>query len=264
MDATSERLWAPAPFERLRAARAIDPDQLQQATMSLLAGCPSSAWPYGCSTSINPWVVFLGVSPGTSPAAGDPNFVPRRGASPTAGCAPRDMVYSDSRGFFERLRGLTIALIRAEVGQAMDVDDALSLSGIMNLDSGASGDARNVTVDEAFARWSVDVAIRRLRPRYVVGAGLSGFLGKPEHAWLRELMSSYVGAAFLPGRAPASAPFESYTEKRYVFRAWPLRNGGMSPQHLIILPQHPSRAPMTSPAIWRDAVRECVAFARTL
>ncbi len=232
--------------------------------MSLLAGCPSSAWPYGCSTSINPWVVFLGVSPGTSPEAGDTNFVTRRGAPPTAGCAPASMVYSDSKGFFERLRDLTTALIRAEVGQAMDVSDALSLSGIMNLDCGASGDARNVTVDEAFARWSVDVAIRRLRPRYVVGAGLSGFLREPKHAWLRELLSSYVGAAFMPGRAPASVPFEGYTKKQYVFRAWPLRNGGVSPQHLIILPQHPSRAPLTSPAIWGDAVRECVAFARTL
>jgi hypothetical protein len=231
----------------------------------LLAGCPPGAWPYGCNTPINPWVVFLGASPGTSPEPGETNYGPRTPTLPTAGCAPDPITkYRDSKGFYEKLRSLTIALMRAEADQAMEVSDALSLSGIMNLDSGASGEARNVTVDEAFARWSLDVTIRRLRPRYIVGVGLSGFLGDRRHAWLRPLLSGYAGAAFMPGHAPVSAPFEGYTEKRYVFRAWPLRNGGMSPQHLIMLPQHPSRAPMTSSAIWADAVRECVALTRTL
>jgi hypothetical protein len=159
---------------------------------------------------------------------------------------------------------LAAAIMKDELGPETSEEDALSLSGIMNLDSAANATARDVDLDPAFACWSLDVAIRRLRPRYVLGVGLGGFLQDRELGWLRDTLSGYVGQDFVPARPPIHVPFEGYRAKRYVFRAWPLRCGGTNPQHFILLPQHPSRSPMTNSAVWDGAVRECVAFARDL
>lgn len=257
-------LWGKSPLERIRAAKSVGPQELREVTAFLLTGCPSQWWPYGCSTSINPWMVFLGPSPGTSPAAGDSNYKIQKGSPPTAGSPPESMVYSDSHGFFDRLRSLTLAVVGAEASESISSSDSIALAAMMNLDSGASGEANKVQIDTEFASWSIDVTIRRLKPRYVVGVGLSGFLKKPEHRWLCELMGTYVGAAFNPNRAPIMAPLQAYPQKRYMFRAWPLENGGANPQHLILLPQHPSRAPMTSPTVWADTVQEFIAFAKAL
>jgi hypothetical protein len=255
-------MWSNSILERLRSAQELGSQDLQTEIAKLLEGCPFSSWPYGCSSSVNPWVVFLGPSPGASPAHGDSNYVTRIGRPPTAGEPCESMLYSDSRGFFDRLRLLTCALIDAEAGRSVTQPDALALAGMMNLDSGASGEARNVTIDIDFARWAIDVSIRRLRPRYVVGVGLAGILGKSER--LCEVLGEYTGGVFDPNQPPISKSFDGYSRIRYKFRAWPLLNGGATRQYLILFPQHPSRAPMTSPEVWDHAVREFVVFATTL
>ena len=263
-DSTRCNLWDASPRGRLAAARALTPAELDDLSQRFLTGCPKDTWPYGCSTAINPWIVFLGPSPGASPAPGDPNYLTRIGHSPTAGTPPASMVYHDPRGYFDRLRELTVAVLRADGGADFSETEALALSGMMNLDSGASGKAQKVTLDRAFARWALDVSVRCLRPRYVVGVGLGGFVQQAEHRWLLEAIGAYVGNAFHPARPHQEKVFEGYPDKRYLFRAWHVTNGSLGPQHFILFPQHPSRAPMTSPRVWTAAVREFVTFVASL
>lgn len=112
------------------------------------------------------------------------------------------------------------------------------------------GQARNVEVDPAFGRWALEVSFRRLRPRYIVGVGLGGFLRESSRRWLLDAFGSYVGRSFHPDRAPISVPFRGYELKNYMFRVWPSSTADLGAQHLILFPQHPSRAPMTNASIW--------------
>lgn len=263
MNTNHDDLWGAHPIERLQAARVLKPQDLQSITKDFLKGCPLSSWPYGCNTSINPWIVFLGPSPGASPAADDINFVTRDGIPPTTGTPPPgSMGYSDNKGFFKRLRSLTASIIRAEVNSNVSEFDAYSLAGMMNLASGASGEASNVMIDPVFARWAIDTSFRRLRPRYVVCVGLKGFL--KNHRWLLDAISEYTGCSFNPDRPPISKPFNASTKTRLTFSAWPLLNDTREHQHLILFPQHPGKPPMKSPEIWDEATCEFVAFAKSL
>jgi len=257
-------LWRELPAARVAAAKQLPDDALSALTREFLEGCPSDAWPYGCSTSINPWILFLGPSPGASPAAGDADYKLRPSYSPTAGSPPTSMTYVDSRGFCDRLRSLTVAVVRADDGPDVGTEDALALAGLMNLDPGASGQAKNVEVDPAFGRWALEVSFRRLRPRYIVGVGLGDFLRDASRRWLRDALGSYVGMSFHPDRAPISVPFRGYKLKNYKFRVWPSSNADLGAQHLILFPQHPSRAPMTNANTWGAAVREFVDLTRAL
>lgn len=251
-----DALWRGSTRDRLTAARSLSKKGLQDVTRMLLEGCPTDSWPYGCGTSVNPWVIFLGPSPGTSPASGDANYILRVGDPPTAGHPHSAMLYRDSKGFFDRLRVLTIALLRAECADDLSDFDRLALAGMMNLDSGASGEARNVAVKLEFGKWVLELSFRRLRPKYVVGVGLGGFLRRPDNAWLLDAIGGFVGGSFHPDRPARTVPFKGYREKQYAFRLWEAAGHDGEPVRFILLPQHPSRAPMTNTAVWGTAVQE--------
>src|SRR5262249_48369998 len=127
---------------------------------------------------------------GNSPARGDTN---REGTPPTAGSPPYAMVYRDPRGFADRIRSLAIAVVNTDAGKNVLAPDALALAAMMNFDTGLNGQAQNVNINADFARWVLGVTIHRLRPRYIVGVGLAGFLLQPRHRWLLDLFSTYVG-----------------------------------------------------------------------
>lgn len=247
-------LWAPSPRERLHAARHLTFTELKEVHKDLIRGCPVEPWPYGNATVINPLLVTLGVSPGNSPAAGDTQYLAAGGHQfPTAGSPHPGTRYRDTAGYWDKLRLLAQVTLKTS---GANEDDALSLFGNLNLDTGQNGKARNVTVKADFASWIVRTISNGLRPRFVVMLGLSTYL----HA--NRYVAEILEDAF-PGfelkRPHREVHFDAYSQKRLVFREWdiPCKNG--DELTIVMWPQHPSRAPFSNSALWHAS---CTEFAK--
>ena len=250
-------LWGATPLERYRAAKNLDKATLSSIQRDLIEGCPDGEWPYGFATSINPWVLFVGPSPGASPGMADPNFEIRKGPPlPTAGTPHDGLFYQDSKNFFRKIRDFASNLIHLETDGRLQSNEALSLLGLINLDTGPSSKASAVILNASFASWALDVGIRRLKPKYVVGIGLNTLLNEARYKWLRDRLGEYTGSAFDPKNPEYCQSLKAYQERKYSFRGWSIRHGGLEGQQLIFLPQHPLRHPTTVQEVWACQAHE--------
>src|SRR5438270_3511464 len=59
-----DRLFDPDPVERLASARALSREMCHKLQENSSEGAPVRPWPYGMPTVLNPWIVFVGPSPG--------------------------------------------------------------------------------------------------------------------------------------------------------------------------------------------------------
>ena len=89
----------------------------------------------------------------------------------------------------------------------------------------------------------------KLRPRVLVCLGLKG---KPEAV---ELLSAAFDGFDAAG-PHAEHPLACYRRSRFVFREWECTGPHGNRIKVVLWPQHPSRAPFTNLATWRDACRE--------
>ena len=195
--ANGSKLWGASRGERLSSALELTNEQIDAIHDDLRRGRTESGWPYGSATSINPLVVVLGASPGTSPQPGDLNYEKRTPFDlPTAGEPHRHVLgYKDPRGFWDKMRTLGRTLLDPDDALG---DRALALFGTMNLSTAASSRASDVEVGRQFARWVLETIRNGLRPRVVVLLGLrtrlkEKELSRPLRGRLRRTQSGQTG-----------------------------------------------------------------------
>jgi hypothetical protein len=243
------------PVERLAASR--DPSAVGSWPCVIGASAPMQPWPYGMPSSINPFVVFLGASPGGSPPADDPMHESANAyALPTAGTPHGGLYCRDTRNYWSRVREIGALIIRSHV-PTMALSDTHSLLGQLNLGTGQFGAARNVPFEPEYCRWVPDVILDHLRPSYVILLGMLGRL-------------SQSGSGFDPlkrlgidWRKPErSIPFTSYKAQHLKFRIWTRKRPDDKDIRFVLWPQHPSRAPMTDNTLWVESAREFMVHAR--
>ncbi len=246
-------LWSYNPSERLNAAIRMPQAAIANMQERITQNCPVTAWPYGMPTVLNPHVVVLGMSPGVSPASGDNDYISRPSYElPTVGTAHPRWHYKDSRGYWDKVRHLCLGLNQA-VEPTLGPPQAAALSGHMNLSTEASGQAANVVTQEKMATWVTTVISNHLRPRYVIGVGLTTALKNPE---IQKSMSA-LGRNSVDFTKPTRVkPFEGYPKKNLYFREWDFERPDGRSLTLVLWPQHPSRAPFTNAQIWNQSVSE--------
>ena len=246
-------LWSDDPATRVRAAG--DPGIVGDLAQQMGATAPMQPWPYGMSTSVNPFVVFLGPSPGNSPVSGDADYFTRKpNELPTAGVPFPGIYYADPKRYFERIRELGTSIVRHHAPRLAD-REAHALLGQLNLGVGAFGQAANALLEPAYCRWVPDILLDYLRPAYVVMLGLS------------TILTGSDGRLFDPShrlrinwRQPDLCfPFEAYSAKRYKYRIWRRQGTHGRAITFILWPQHPSRAPMTNASLWQQSGEEFLA-----
>ena len=249
-------LWSDDPAERLKAAR--DPTVVGDWPNRIGAQAPTQPWPYGMPTSINPFVVFLGASPGNSPPTGEiDNRACRPYELPTAGSAHPKLYVADGRDYWKRVREAGSMIVQAHSPE-IPLVDCHGLIGQLNLSTGQVGEAKKALLEAIYCRWIPDVLLDYLRPSFVILLGLSSCLLK-------------VGAGFDPSgrlgidwRHPDQEfPFASYKASRFRFRLWNRRRPDGRIIRLALWPQHPSRPPMTHGDHWGESAREFIHHVRT-
>ena len=190
-------LWANDPLVRLATARTLSERAQAATTRRLVSTAPIRPWPYGMPTVANPWVVVLGVSPGDSPAAGDRmlDTTGARYAPPTFGIAHPGFSYRDARHYWDKVRVLCAAVLRAQ-SPTLTERDCLALSGHLNLGTGRNGRGTTAATDPVLATWVADLLGTQLRPRVVIGVGLGSIIADTNfrRAWERGSLPICWGA----------------------------------------------------------------------
>lgn len=181
---------------------------------------------------VNPWLVYVGPSPGNSgghevdwdkelwPSLGEPqvHFVTHR----------------DRRGFWDRMRNWTISSYRL-AGIFTDERAALSSVLLANLIPERQGDSSKIaTADMKAAMPDAVLRLRRLRPRVIV----------PLTKRVTPLLvTQYVASGATVRSGPESRPVRAKTSKytHYSPAVWNLETPE-GPVCIAESPQHPSRA----------------------
>lgn len=254
----SSNLWSESPRERLSAAIALGSADAEVLSRSVASTSPMKPWPYGMPTSVNPFLVVLGPSPGNSPLVGDAAFRSRPpNEVPTVGCAHPGFHYEDARSYWPKIRELSIGMLRG-FDASLSESECYAMSGQMNLGVGAFGNARSGAVESAYAEWVPQVLIKTLRPKIVVLVGLLSLLKGNEE--VRRWFSA-SGDIKIDWRKPErELPFQSYANKQMLFRSWSVLRPDSGTTTVVSWPNHPSRSPMTDRAMWRASVREGAAY----
>ncbi|TBV69761.1 hypothetical protein [Pseudoxanthomonas winnipegensis] len=186
-------------------------------------------WPLFWHGVSNPWLVFLGPSPGNSPGEANQRWP----GAPTLG-APHPHVeeYVDSNGFWERIRSWTTrSFALADV--FTDPDDALSSVLVGNVLDTSAGDASKLPKDEL--RQGLPRAarmIRWLQPRLVVTMhkGMS-----------EDLVAELMALGMREERHEVQAvPARKQVYENYRPQFWDLRDDQWG-LRIVESPQHPTK-----------------------
>jgi hypothetical protein len=226
--------------ERLHVIRSLNLAQLDRLQKALAAGCPVEPWPYGCPSSLSPTIVMLGPSPGLPPAGErERKAIELPGTVMHPGLT---RARADNPGFFDRIFTLADVMLPA----LPDRGERLAAIALLNLDTGAAGQAANAMFDARFAGWVLEVVAKRLRPALVIGIGLKGYMRERPAA--SRMLCDAFGLTSL--EKPDSEQALS-VQPKYRFQSWRTSFG-----RFVMWPQHPRRAPFTNADKWLAACRQ--------
>ena len=248
---TNKDLWSDDACKRLDTAKKLSMESIEAQQAYLCSGCPVAVWPYGMPTSINPFLVTLGMSPGAPPPRGHPQHGVREPYKlPPAGRA-HDGVHFDA-DYYRRIRVLSDVLVADPFG--LSKDEGYALFGNMNLDIGAYGSSENVDINPTLASWVLETITKKLRPRFLICLGFIGALKKPTQ--IKDLFESTFSDMKI-NRPHRTVEFDAYKVKDLSFREWDLSLPDGHRTTLVLWPQHPSRSPFKSnPEMWMMSVSE--------
>lgn len=209
----------PDPVKRLAAARAASRPQVVPET-----------WPAFWIGVSNPWLVFLGPSPGNSPGKMQTTAGPR---APTLG-APHPHVedYVDSNGFWERIREWSHHSF-ALAGVFDSPTDSLSSVLVGNILATNAGDSRKLDASDLRAGTPPAAKIIQwLQPRLVVT--MDKRISKP-------LVEALVAEGMTISESlRLEVPAKNQTYAFYRPRLWDLYDAN-SRIRVLEAPQHPTK-----------------------
>jgi hypothetical protein len=249
------RFWTSNPKERLRIRNA-DPSLKNHLVQQLLSGSPTKFdWPYGMPTSVNPWLLLIGISPGAAVGGGENIQLKRKEYVPTVG-EPHPHFnskrfwkrYGAWPGYWPKIRQLCAGLLRDRFDD--DEEKVLTVCGHLNIGEIQTGTGDEKAINSKILRWVPDVVTERLRPHVVL------LLGMKRHR--KESLKSWKGTGFEfilvdPDEQPS---FKCSDGKRRCFQVWNNPSPSSYPRKVIMLPNHPSRHPFTVAKHWESMIRQ--------
>jgi hypothetical protein len=251
------RFWTDNPKARLKIKNA-DQQFKQRLVQDLLSGSPRKPdWPYGMPTCANPWLLLVGISPGAPLGKGANVRSKRKQYVPTVG-KPHHHFNSERfwkehgewKGYWPKIRQLCVGLLSDKIGN--DVEKILSLCGHLNLGEKQTGRGNAKAIDREILRWIPKVVSEKLRPHTLL---LLGLKGHRKNGILEPWKGT--GLEFIVESDPDQEfAFKHPDGKRRFFQMWKNPNAAAYPKTVLLLPNHPSRYPMTVPKSWESMIEQ--------
>ena len=231
--------------ERLVQLRSLSAQQQSSILQSLTRLLPAehAPWPFGMPSSVAPYIVVVGLSPGSSPAAsGQPTSSTGVGTydPPTFGDVHQGFLYPDPRNYWDKIQVLCKAVVRQHA-PTLSLDDCLALSGHYNLGTGLFGEASMDAVEPEIVSWLSGLVNLVLPARVIVCLGLNSILASHK---CNRLWNGAPNALSIDWRNPQF----SYPFQRYQFRVWETRRSDGEEILVCVWPNHPSRHPFAGTA----------------
>jgi hypothetical protein len=253
---SNPRYWSENPKTRLSIGN-IDEHKKALMLNKLKADSPRKPnWPYGMPTSANPWLILVGVSPGAAKGKKE-KFVQANEYEPSVGMAHQHFnsasqwgKFGQWKGYWPKIRKMCVGLLNEKMGS--DEEIVLSVCGHLNLGEIQTGTGDRKAIDKTIVGWIPTVIAKQLRPQVVLLMGITGLIKKGElDAWKGSDLD------FIVTTDPHVIPFKDWNSRsKRVFRVWNNPSRGAYPRKVVMLPNHPSRPPLTDPTKWDSMTRQ--------
>jgi hypothetical protein len=241
------QLWSNSPYLRFRAARKYARSG-QKFSKRLVSKAPHGRWPFGMPTSINPWLLVMGISPGRGEHISDYGLPPSIG-NVNSGFGGRygDWDKEKPSPFWRKVRQLCFGLVKTADSRLGSESACLTISGMLNLGIKNEGQGTFDATNLRIVKW-IPQALEMLKPRVIVLLGWKGFLRdlpKPwkKNAFLKMLVASQREDVEL-----------RIANNDHIFCVWriPMSWGNVL---VICWPNHPSRPPFGGMNNWEESVK---------
>jgi len=255
-------------IEHLNYIKSLSDDDIVQLREDFLSTLPGNTnlthvtkWPYGMPASIDPKVVFIGVSKGASPSPkdngtklnGDDCLFSKVAEAKREG---KHFYYPDGRRYWEKLRLLSYNYFKVSCTDITE-EDAISMSSHFNLGLGSAGRAEKSDVDPQYINWASTLLNQKLKPDLVVLFGLKNILKDKS---VRDSWNAGSGLRIDNWSKPNNTIDFSDKEakSKYSFYEWTVTNALGHPIKIVLWPNHPSRPPFSDFKKWEQAVNQYV------
>ena len=239
-------------YKRLEELKTLVPEERKCVLDFICEDVPISPWPFGMPCSTAPHVVVLGVSPGNRPRPEDKDFQTDNATTepPTFGEVHGGFCYEDPGHYWEKVRELCSFLVRRDA-KKLSMNEALSLSGHLNLGTGQYGEAGENAIDPKIVSWVSTLLFKRFAPKILVCFGLKSLLSKDS---INQFWNVENGL-----KLDWNQPGDTKSFLRYSFRFWKAERLDGSQMAVLMWPNHPSRHPFAGNAQkkpWQQSLQD--------
>lgn len=244
-------IWSDSALCRLRSVRRHK-RTAAQISRTLADSAPSGHWPFGMPTSVNPWLLVIGISPGHGEHSNEDSY-----PAPTFGSVHSGFggEFADPHNpwdgaYWQKTRELCIGIIQKNGPGIESAADCLALSGHLNLGTKNEGRGTFEATNRKIIDW-IPTALEILKPRVVILFGWKSLIGNLSKRW----DVSHPLGFLVNSNAEQTISFKGDSQRAYSFSIWQLKSS-WGKITTICWPNHPSKPPFNRKNNWRIAVKQ--------
>lgn len=200
-------------------------------------------------TSVNPFLVLLGISPGGISRNQKRAKHHENNYTPTIGKAHEGFDLEDEwkSNHWGKARHLCVTVLK-RLEPKLTTEKCIALSGHLNLGTWQVGDGSDpLAVEPKIVQWLPGIIGEKLKPQILILLGLNGILKQLRSSW------EFSALSFLLDEPNAVHPFDYDGKRSYKFKVWINPDASAYPRLVISMPNHPRRHPFGDPIVWADA-----------
>ena len=171
MNQFPRELWSSLPSERLAKAKSLDVNIATEIADKCARAVPEkhkNGLPFGMPTSVNPFIVLIGVSPGAGEEKDQYSY-----GKPTVGVPHHGFMWDVP--YWQKARILCTEIVKSFSPELSD-DECLSVSGSLNLGTKQQGVASEMALESEIVKWVPDFITKYLKLKIVVCFGIKSLL----------------------------------------------------------------------------------------